>query len=60
MDPDYVADQKAVDGEIAVDLDGEVAVIPGEAVEVVEEHRAESGEEVVVLDSELATILVYE
>jgi valyl-tRNA synthetase len=37
-----------------------VAVIPGEAVEIVEEHRAESGEEVVVLDSDIGTILVYE
>jgi valyl-tRNA synthetase len=60
MDPGTVESQKTVDGEIQVDLDNEVAVIPGEAVEVVEEHRAESGEEVVVLDSEIGTILVYE
>jgi len=60
MDPATVESQKTVDGEIEVDLDGEVAVIPGEAVEIVEEHRAESGEEVVVLDSDLATVLVYE
>ncbi len=60
MDPKHVADQKAVDGEIEVDLDGEVAIIPGEAVDVVEEHRAESGEEVAVLDSDLATVLIYE
>jgi valyl-tRNA synthetase len=60
MDPKHVADQKAVDGEIEVDLDGEVALIPGEAVDVVEEHRAESGEEVAVLDSDLATVLIYE
>jgi valyl-tRNA synthetase len=60
MDAQRVADQKAVDDEIEVDLDGEVAVIPGDAVEIVEEHRAESGEEVVVLDSDIGTILVYE
>jgi valyl-tRNA synthetase len=60
MDPERVAEQKTLDGEIEVDLDGEVALIPGDAVEIVEEHRAESGEEVVVLDSDSATILVYE
>jgi valyl-tRNA synthetase len=59
-DPGRVESQKAVDGEIELDLNGEVAVIPGDAVEILEEHRAASGEEVVVLDSDLATILVYE
>jgi valyl-tRNA synthetase len=38
----------------------EVAVIPGDAVDIIEEHRAESGEEVVVLESERSTILIYE
>jgi len=60
MDPGTVESQKTVDNEIQVDLDNEVAVIPGDAVEIVEEHRAESGEEVVVLDSDIGTILVYE
>jgi len=60
MDPKRVAEQKSLDGEIEVDLDGEVALIPGDAVEIVEEHRAESGEEVAVLDSDIGTILVYE
>ena len=59
-DPERVESQKAVDSEVEVKLDGEVAIIPGEAVEIVEEHRAASGEEVIVLDSDLATILVYE
>jgi len=36
-----------------------VAVIPGDAVTVHEEHRAESGEEVDVLEGETATVLVY-
>ena len=60
MDPGTVESQKTVDNEIEVDLDSEVAVIPAEAVEVVEEHRAESGEEVVVLDSDIGTVLIYE
>ena len=60
MDPTVVAKQKELEGEIEVDLGGEVAVLPGDAVEIREEHRAESGEEVVVLEGETATILVYE
>jgi valyl-tRNA synthetase len=63
MDPAAVRDGKRIDGEIEVDIgsDGsqETAVVPGDAVEVVEEHRAESGEEVVVLEGERATVLVY-
>lgn len=60
MDPETIKRQQTIDGEIELEVNGEVAVIPGDAVDVVEEHRAESGEEVVVLESELATILVYE
>jgi valyl-tRNA synthetase len=37
----------------------EVAAVPGDAVEVHEEHRSESGEEVDVLEGEHGTILVY-
>jgi valyl-tRNA synthetase len=59
MDPAEVRDQQRRAGEIEVDLGGEVAVIPGEAVDVREEHRAASGEEVAVLDGETATMLVY-
>jgi valyl-tRNA synthetase len=59
MDPAEIRDQKRYDGEIEVDLGEEVAVVPGDAVEVHEEHRAESGEEVTVLDGERATVLVY-
>jgi len=59
MDPAEVAEQKELEGEIEVETGGEVAVIPGEAVEIHEEHRAASGEEVTVLEGELATILVY-
>ncbi|MFB6165395.1 MAG: valine--tRNA ligase [Haloarculaceae archaeon] len=59
MDPAEIQQQKQLDGEIEVDLGGEVAVVPGEAVDVREEHRAESGEEVTVVESELATLLIY-
>jgi valyl-tRNA synthetase len=58
-DPKEVKRQKRLDGEIEVDLGEEVAVVPGDAVAIREEHRAESGEEVVVVESDLATILVY-
>jgi valyl-tRNA synthetase len=37
----------------------EVAVVPGDAVSITEEHRAESGEEVAVLEGDNGTILVY-
>jgi valyl-tRNA synthetase len=60
MDPGTIKQQKQRAGEIEIDLNGEVAVVPGDAVEVIEEHRAESGEEVVVLDGDESTILVYE
>ncbi len=59
MDPEAVKQQKQYEDEIEVDLGNEVAVIPGEAVDLREEHRAESGEEVAVLDGEHATVLVY-
>jgi len=59
MDPAEVKSQKRYDDEIEVDLGSEIAVIPGEAVSVREEHRAESGEEVAVLETERATVLIY-
>ena len=63
MDPAEVAEQKTHDGEIEVVLgegeSQEVAVVPGEAVAVVSEHRAESGEEVDVIETDLATVLIY-
>jgi valyl-tRNA synthetase len=63
MDPVAVRDQKRLDGHVEVDIGGngsrETAVVPGDAVELVEEHRAESGEEVVVLEGDRATLLVY-
>jgi len=60
MDPGKVASQKRRAGEIEVELDGETVTVSGDAVTVREDHRAESGEAVVVLDSETATILISE
>jgi valyl-tRNA synthetase len=58
-DPEDIKKQKQLDGEIEVDLGGEVAVVPGDAVEIREEHRSESGEQVVVVEGDHATILIY-
>ncbi|MDG5778434.1 valine--tRNA ligase [Haloarculaceae archaeon H-GB2-1] len=58
-DPADIKRQKERTGEIELDAGGEVVVLDGDAVDVVEEHRAESGEEVDVVESEHATILVY-
>jgi valyl-tRNA synthetase len=59
MEPEEVKSQVDRTDEVEVDIGSEVAVIPAEAVDIVEEHRAASGEEVVVLESETATILLY-
>ncbi|MEF8782523.1 MAG: valine--tRNA ligase [Haloarculaceae archaeon] len=59
MDPAEVSEQRQLEGEIEIDLGGEVVVVPGDAVSVHEEHRAKSGEEVAVLDGDSGTILVY-
>ncbi|MEF8873022.1 MAG: class I tRNA ligase family protein, partial [Haloarculaceae archaeon] len=59
MSPDEIQRQKNLNDEVEVDLDGEVAVVPGDAVAIESEHRAESGEEVVVLDEDFGTVLVY-
>ncbi|MFB6184605.1 MAG: class I tRNA ligase family protein, partial [Haloarculaceae archaeon] len=58
-DPEEIKRQKVQQGEIELDAGGEVVVVDGDAVEIVEEHRAESGEEVTVLESDTGTILVY-
>jgi valyl-tRNA synthetase len=64
MDPAEVADRIARGADIEIDLgDGEaseVATIPADAVDVEREHRSASGEEVVVVEAELATLLIYE
>ena len=51
--------QKEIEGEITPTVDGEEVTIDGDAVEIEEEYRAESGEEVEVLETENATVLVF-
>ncbi|MFC7167064.1 valine--tRNA ligase [Halospeciosus flavus] len=57
-DPADVAAQKEA-GEITVEADGEEFTLDPEWVDVEEEFRAESGEEVAVLETEFGTVLVY-
>jgi len=58
-DPAEIKRQTELDGEVEVDVGGEVLVVEGDAVDVVEEHRAASGEEVAVLEIDDGTVLVY-
>jgi valyl-tRNA synthetase len=51
--------QKEIDGEIALTVDGDEVTVDGVAVEIEEEYRAESGEEVEVLETDHATVLVF-
>ncbi|WP_132058114.1 valine--tRNA ligase [Halorussus amylolyticus] len=51
--------QKKIEGEISLELDGETVTIDGDAVEIEEEYRAEGGEEVEVVETDSATILVF-
>ena len=58
-DPAEVKRQKDRSGEIELDVGGEVLVVDGDAVEIRQEHRAEGGEEVEVLEFDAGTVLVY-
>jgi valyl-tRNA synthetase len=60
MDSEVVRSQKRRDGEIEVDLGSEVVVVPGAAVDVVEEHRSAAGETVTVLEGDRSTVLRHE
>jgi len=60
MDPEAVASQLDRHAEVEVDIGSDVVTLPDDAVEIIEEHRAASGEEVEVIESETATILIYE
>jgi len=51
--------EKEIEGDITLEVDGEDVSIDGDAVEIEEEYRAESGEEVEVLETERATVLVF-
>ena len=57
-DPAKIERQKRLDEEVEVQANGEVVLVDGDAVEVREEQQAEDGEEVVVLETEHATVLV--
>ncbi|MFT4890929.1 MAG: valyl-tRNA synthetase [Halobacteriales archaeon] len=57
-DPAEIKAGKAA-GEIELELDDGTVTLDPDMVEVREEHRAESGEEVEVLESDLATVLVF-
>ena len=57
-DPALIQRQQQRQGEIEVQVNGEVVVVDGEAVDVTTEQRAESGEEVVLLETDHASVLV--
>ncbi|MFB6170188.1 MAG: valine--tRNA ligase [Haloarculaceae archaeon] len=58
-DPADVKGQKDARGEVELEVDGETVTLDGDMVEVTQEHRAASGEEVAVVDTEYGTVLVY-
>lgn len=57
-DPAEIKAQKEM-GEISLDIGDETVSLSPEAVSVHEERQAESGEEVAVLETERATVLVF-
>ncbi len=57
-DPARVKREKRRQGEIEVQVNGEVLLVDGEAVTVREEQRAESGEEAALLETEHAQVVV--
>lgn len=57
-DPAEIKAQKQT-GEIELDIGEETVTLSPEAVSIHEERRAESGEEVAVLETERATVLVF-
>jgi valyl-tRNA synthetase len=59
-DPAAIAREKRRQGEIELDVGGEVLVLDGEWVTIEAEHRAESGAAVEVLEGDYGTILVQE
>jgi valyl-tRNA synthetase len=47
-------------GSVSLDLDDETVTVEPEMLDIVEEQRAEGGEEVVVLEADEATVLIFE
>ncbi|WP_158058777.1 valine--tRNA ligase [Halorussus halophilus] len=58
-DFDRLKKDKEIEGEVTLDVDGEEITLDGDAIEIVEEYRAESGEEVEVIETENATVLAF-
>ena len=58
-DPAELKAQKETSGEVELDVGGEVVVLDADTFEVVEEQRAATGEEVAVLETDNATVLVF-
>jgi valyl-tRNA synthetase len=59
-DPQELRAQQETTDEIELDVDGETVTLDTDAFDVLEEQRAASGEEVVVLELDDATVLIYE
>ena len=57
-DPAELAREKVHKGEFEIQIDGEVVVVDAEAVEIIEEQQAASGEEVELLETEHATVVI--
>ncbi|MFB6354238.1 MAG: valine--tRNA ligase [Halobacteriales archaeon] len=58
-DPAELAAQSVSTGSVDLEVDGETVTVDAEAFDVVEEHRGEGGEEVGVLETDDATVIVY-
>ncbi|PSQ40308.1 valine--tRNA ligase, partial [Halobacteriales archaeon QS_9_68_42] len=59
-DPAELQAELRTSGHVELELGDESVTVDPEMFEVVEEQRAESGEEVVVLEADEATVLVFE
>jgi valyl-tRNA synthetase len=59
-DPAALKAQQETNGEVELDVGGEVVVLDADAFEVLEEQRSASGEEVEVVELDDATVLIYE
>jgi valyl-tRNA synthetase len=59
-DPAELQAELETKGHVELDLDGETVAVEAEMFDVLEEQRAESGEEVVVLEAGETTVLVFE
>ncbi|UPM44034.1 valine--tRNA ligase [Halocatena salina] len=58
-DPAELKAQIETNGEISVDVEDDTVVLDPEAVDILEEQRAASGEEVDVIELDEGTILIY-